>query len=99
MGCNSRLYFNGFWFHGTEGYTQCANPCRGKAAGRPGAERMVAAGFIEAGDQMRASGTGGAGADRGAAGQLGMAGGRQGGDHVDRSGVGPPCKTVRTAEE
>jgi hypothetical protein len=37
--------------------------------------RVVAARFIEAGDQMRAAGAGGAGADREPAGKLGLAGG------------------------
>jgi len=39
--------------------------------------RMVAAGFIEAGNQMRAAGTRGAGTHREVAGKLGLAGGGQ----------------------
>src|ERR1700730_1366611 len=46
-------------------------------AGEGQNRRMVAAGFIEAGDQMRASGARGAGADRETAGKLGLAGGGQ----------------------
>ena len=38
---------------------------------------MVAAGFIEAGDQMRAAGAGGAGTYRELSGELGLAGGGQ----------------------
>jgi len=38
---------------------------------------MVAAGFIEAGDQMRAAGAGGAGTHRELACELGLAGGGQ----------------------